>query len=263
MQRDDIAGDEFDGWMSGAPAAGAARAAAPDPSRAPEASGEAVGKKSNLRSKLLKPGVLIPCVLGLAVGALVLARGGSAEAPVVADQYSQVLPLDPSVLPTVDTREQPVPGTVAPEAAQSQPGDSIAAGAAAGSAPTVIAAQASLPPQTTAQAALATAPVEAVAATPAAPAQSEAPAPKAAQAAPADPQAELARRVAALEGDLDRAQQTRRADRQRIQRLERELAAAKAKAADLTVVAVLSDGVVVRSGAGSERVYAVGSRIAE
>lgn len=252
-RNDETAGNEFDTWMGAGPSVKASPDVEAVADEAPADGAKSKGKAATALSKLArKPLVLVPTILGVAVIGLMVVRGGGGEPSPAETQYAAIATMPQETMPeaAADTEpnpygqpgQQPEQGVVPVDAtATGDPEDGLAL--AGGPAPD------------------------------AEPEAQQAPAPEAASEPAAEPAVaveadsersrhELELRIAALENDLDRAQQTRHANLRVIRDLRAQLAKHEGQGS-YSVVAVLNDGVVVRDTSGSERVYGLGARIGE
>lgn len=248
--KDQTAGSEFDAWMGAGPSVAAMPEAdeAAD-TEAPEVAKRKAGKgkgKDALAKLIRKPLVLIPALLAVAVVGLMAVRGGGSEPSPAEGQYASIATTAPETLPTVDPGAYDQLATPADEpsatldAAPEIPPASEPTGAEDTTAPGDAAPEAASEPEPVSE-----------------PAAASEPEP---ESQPTRQELEL--RIAALENDLDRAQQTRAANLRTIRGLRAEIEKSKGQGS-YSVVAVLDDGVVVRDSAGSERVYGLGARIGE
>lgn len=251
--KNETAGNEFDAWMGAGPSV-KARASLDDVVDAgvpeePGDKGRAGTKGAAVAGLLRKPTVLVPLVIAVAVAGLVVVRGGGGEPNPAEGQYAAIGTAPAETLAEVD--------------AGAHDQDKPPAGEASGPL--------GPPPEATAEpesVATEVPPAAAVEARPEAeptPTLEPAPVAEAAPKAESDSQPtrkELELRIAALQNDLERAQQTRAANLRTIRGLRAEVAKREGQGS-YSVVAVLNDGVVVRDGSGSERVYGLGARIGE
>lgn len=256
--KDQTAGNEFDAWMNTGGPSVRAEGAEDEPAEVAEAAGKRgkgerkqVGKRQEVLARLArKPAVVIPVVLAIAVVGLMVVRGGGNEPTPTESQYAALTPAvaEPtsSELPEVDLTAYGQMGEPAGEAAAPLADADADTDASASVAHTDEAA-------------------------PPAPEVASEPEPEHQPVAEAGPEPaadtdqstqNLKLRVEALENDLERARQTREANLRVIRNLRAEVAKQEGQRS-YSVVAVLNDGVVVRDGSGSERVYGLGARIGE
>lgn len=258
-RNDETAGSEFDTWMGAGPSVKASADVEAAADEVPMGGSEGKSKATTALSTLIrKPMVLVPVVLGVAVVGLMLVRGGGAEPSPTESQYAALTTLEPEPTPAAAEVMDSEPSAYDQ---LGQPGD-----------------EAAVPLDAVAGGAFEQDAIEAVTVDPApvvepevqpepepAPAPAPAPAAEPAVTGTEDPERsrrELELRIASLENDLDRAQQTREANLRVIRDLRGQLAKHEGRGS-YSVIAVLNDGVVVRDNSGSERVYGLGARIGE
>lgn len=248
----EASGSEFDAWMRAGPsvkvAAGVEDVDDAEVAGPAKGKGRVKGKRGAVIAGLArKPTVLIPAIIAVAAVGLMVLRNDGAEPAQAEGQYAAIAtaPTDavPGVLPASEANiydqaapvldEPPVPVDTIPEAS-TEPEPVLQSQAE----PVAIAETPDVEPE-----------LEPVAAA-------------AHESAEKPTRHELKLRIAALQNDLDRAQQTREANLRTIRGLRAELERREGQGS-YSVIAVLNDGVVVRDGSGSERVYGLGARIGE
>lgn len=231
--KDNTAGNEFDAWMGGGPSV---KAGAPLDEPATEPVGEPGGegkRSAALVGLARKPLVLVPTVLAVVMVGLMLVRGG--DDPAAAEsQYAAISTMPADAPPAA-------PDEVAAADYEQMGAAALDPPPAPDPAPDPAPAE---EPETAAIAELVPAPEPEV------------------EPESRPSRGDLELRIAALQNDLDRAEQTRAANLRTIRGLRSQVAGLEGKGS-YSVVAVLNDGVVVRDSSGSEQVYGLGSRIGE